>query len=296
MNLVGKKRDRGADTTEMKALNTNEALRISILENLRSEQGKLPIMASKVDYYLALSKAVRDRLMRRLTSTARTLCEKNSRTVAYLSAEYLIGPQLENNLINLDIYHETQGTLVALGIDLDDLIEQEPEPGLGNGGLVRLAACYMDSLATLQIPAIGYGIRYEFGIFSQAIKNGWQVEMTDKGLRFGNPWEIAQPEISYYVYFGGHTTRRADESGRQRTEWVPDRVVTGVAHDIPVVGYKVNTANILRLWRAEAAESFDFQAFNLGDYYRAVEQKVSSENITKVLYPNDEPAAGTGNM
>lgn len=286
------KRGRGADTIEMKVSSTNEALRKAVLENLRSDQGKFPAVASKVDYYLALARAVRDRMMRRWTSTARTLSENNSRTVVYLSAEYLLGPQLANNLINLNIYNETEVTLIALGVRLDDLLEQEPEPGLGNGGLGRLAACYMDSLATLQIPAIGYGIRYEFGIFSQSIRNGWQSEMTDKWLRYGNPWEISQPEIAYRVCFGGHTVHSTDESGHHRAQWVPDRVVMGVAHDTPVLGYKVNTANILRLWKAEAAESFDFQAFNVGDYYRAVEQKVSSENITKVLYPNDEPAAG----
>jgi glycogen phosphorylase len=287
-----KMRGRGADTTEMKALNTNEALRRSILENLRSDQGKFPANASKVDYYLAVARAVRDRLMRRWTSTCRTLFEHNSRTVVYLSAEYLLGPQLANNLLSLDIQAETRGTLVSLGIDLDDLLELEPEPGLGSGGLGRLAACYMDSLSSLQIPAIGYGLRYEFGIFSQAINEGWQRELTDKWLRFGNPWEIAQSEVRYDVFFGGKTEHYTDESGRQGTTWIPDRVVTGVAHDTPVLGYKVNTANLLRLWKAEAAESFNFQAFNLGDYYRAVEQKLSSENITKVLYPNDEPAAG----
>jgi glycogen phosphorylase len=286
------KKGKGADTIEMKAFNTSDALRRAILENLRSDQGKFPAVASKIDYYLSLARAIRDRLMRRWTSTARTYHEQNSRTVVYLSAEYLLGPQLENNLINLDIYREAESTLIALGIHLDDLLDQEPEPGLGNGGLGRLAACYMDSLATLQIPAIGYGIRYEFGIFSQAIREGWQVEMTDKWLRYGNPWEIAQAEICYNVCLGGHTVHHSGETGRDRVQWVPDRMVTGVAHDTPVLGYKVNTANILRLWKAEAAESFDFHAFNVGDYYRAVEQKVSSENITKVLYPNDEPAAG----
>jgi starch phosphorylase len=289
---LSKKRGRGADTIEMKALNTNEALRRAVLENLRSDQGKFPAAASKVDYYLALARAVRDRLMRRWTSTARTYAEKNSRTVVYLSAEYLLGPQLANNLINLGIYREAECTMIELGVRFEELLEQEPEPGLGNGGLGRLAACYMDSLATLQIPAIGYGIRYEFGIFSQSIRDGWQAEMTDKWLRYGNPWEIPQPEICYNVYFGGHTTRHTDSNGHQRVQWVPDRVVRGVAHDSPVLGYLVNTANLLRLWKAEAAESFDFQAFNVGDYYRAVDQKVVSENITKVLYPNDEPLAG----
>lgn len=290
------KRKRGADTVEMKAYNTNEAVRMHLLENLRSDQGKFAQSASTNDYYLALARVVRDRLMRRWTSTAKTYFEQGSRTVVYLSAEYLIGPQLGNNLINLGIYNDTETTLHGLGLRLDQLMEREPEPGLGNGGLGRLAACYMDSLASLQIPAIGYGIRYEFGIFSQAIRDGWQTEMTDKWLKYGNPWEIANADVSYDVYFGGHTVHGPDHrdghSQGNSAKWIPERVVTGVAYDTPVLGYDVNTANVLRLWKAEASESFDFQAFNVGDYYRAVDAKVYSENITKVLYPNDEPLAG----
>ncbi len=286
------RRKRGPDTIEMRAISTNEAVRRHLLENLRSDQGKFAAVASMNDYYQALARVVRDRMMRRRTSTAKTYFEKASRTVVYLSAEYLLGPQLGNNLINLGIYGDTQSTLLELGLCLDDLLEQEPEPGLGNGGLGRLAACYMDSLATLRIPAIGYGIRYEFGIFSQAIRDGWQVEMTDKWLKHGNPWEIANSQISYDVYLGGHTRHFLDDHGHNKVEWIPDRVVNGVAYDTPVLGYGVNNANVLRLWKAEAAESFDFQAFNVGDYYRAVDAKVVSENITKVLYPNDEPAAG----
>ncbi|MCC7527005.1 MAG: glycogen/starch/alpha-glucan phosphorylase [Candidatus Melainabacteria bacterium] len=276
----------------MQAPSTNEAVRRHLLENLRSDQGKFAAVATVNDYYMSLARVVRDRLMRRWTSTARTYFEKGSRTVVYLSAEFLIGPQLGNNLINLGIYQDTQSTLMELGLSLDDLLEQEPEPGLGNGGLGRLAACYMDSLSTLQIPAIGYGIRYEFGIFSQAIRDGWQIETTDKWLKYGNPWEIAHTDAAFDVFLGGHTTRVIDNQGHNRVQWNPERVVTGIAYDIPVLGYGVNTANVLRLWKAEAAESFDFQAFNVGDYYRAVDQKVFSENITKVLYPNDEPAVG----
>ncbi|MBX9691085.1 MAG: glycogen/starch/alpha-glucan phosphorylase [Cyanobacteria bacterium] len=286
------KRKRGADTIEMRVTSTNEALRRHLLENLRSDQGKFTARATSNDYYLALARVIRDRLMRRWTSTARTYFEKASRTVAYLSAEYLIGPQLGNNLINLGIYKDTEMTLMELGINLDDLIEEELEPGLGNGGLGRLAACYMDSLATLQIPAIGYGIRYEFGIFSQAIRDGWQTEMTDKWLKHGNPWEILNSDVAFDVQFGGHTTWVTDESGKPRVKWIPDRVVSGVAYDTPILGYGVNTANLLRLWKAEATESFDFQAFNVGDYYRAVLEKIVSENITKILYPNDEVAVG----
>ena len=171
-------------------------------------------------------------------------------------------------------------------------MDQEEEPGLGNGGLGRLAACYLESLATLEIPSIGYGIRYEFGIFDQEIRDGWQVEITDKWLRFGNPWEIARPEITYDVKLGGSTEYFRGADGRLQVKWIPHRVVKGVAYDTPIVGYKVNTCNTLRLWKAEACESFDFNAFNVGDYYGAVDQKVGSENITKVLYPNDEAVAG----
>jgi starch phosphorylase len=163
---------------------------------------------------------------------------------------------------------------------------------LGNGGLGRLAACYMDSLATLDVPAIGYGIRYEFGIFDQAIRDGWQVEITDKWLRFGNPWEIVQSEIAFDVKFGGRTEPYHDEAGRYRVRWLPEKVVKGIAYDTPVPGYRAATTNLLRLWKAEATESFDFEAFNVGDYYRAVDEKVISETISKVLYPNDEPEAG----
>ena len=178
------------------------------------------------------------------------------------------------------------------GVDLKDLLEQEAEPGLGNGGLGRLAACYMDSLSTLELPAIGYGIRYEFGIFSQEIHDGWQIESADQWLRLGDPWGIRRPEASVEVNFGGHTESYRDDQGNYRVRWVPAQTVKGVPHDMPILGYKVNTANTLRLWKAEAAESFGFQEFNVGDYYGAVHDKVVTENITKVLYPNDEPPQG----
>ncbi len=195
-------------------------------------------------------------------------------------------------LINLGIYEEVREAFESAGGDWRALLDHEPEPGLGNGGLGRLAACFLDSLATLEIPAIGYGIRYEFGIFRQSILNGEQIETTDKWLYLGNPWESHRPEIAYDVKLGGHTEHVRGDDGRLQVRWIPNRVVRGVAYDTPVLGYKVNTCNTLRLWKAEAAESFDFQAFNVGDYYRAVDEKVYSENITKVLYPNDEPAQG----
>src|SRR3989475_229297 len=220
------------------------------------------------------------------------LTSKDVRVVCYLSAEFLMGPQLGNSLINLGIYDPAREAVGQLKLDLDELLAQEEEPGLGNGGLGRLAACFMDSLSTLEVPAIGYGIRYEFGIFDQEIRDGWQVEVTDKWLRLGNPWEIPRPEITFDVKLGGHTEHYRDEQGRQRVRWIPARVVKGVAYDTPVTGYRVTTTNLLRLWKAEASESFDFAAFNTGDYFGAVHDKVASETISKVLYPNDDPYAG----
>lgn len=255
-------------------------------------QGKFPEVATKNDYYMSLAYTIRDHLLSYWRKAAQTYLKKTARTICYLSAEFLIGPQLKNNVTNLGILEGVSEAVKELGFDFESLCDQEPEPGLGNGGLGRLAACYMDSLATLNIPAIGYGIRYEFGIFEQEIRDGWQVECTDKWLRYGNPWEIARPEISFDIQFGGYTENFTDENGRHCVKWVPSHAVKSVAHDIPVIGYKANAANLLRLWKAEACESFDFQAFNTGDYYKAVEEKMSSENITKVLYPNDEPVGG----
>jgi glycogen phosphorylase len=252
----------------------------------------VPSVATRNDLYTALALTVRDRVFHHGIHTVETHEEQQARRIAYLSAEYLPGPHLGLNLLNLGIGEQTRQALSELGHDLDDLIEQEEEPGLGNGGLGRLAACYMDSLASLQVPAIGYGIRYEFGIFEQVIRDGWQVERTDKWLRYGNPWEVVRPEIFYEAKFGGHTEHWTDDKGQHRARWLPDNVVKGEAYDTPILGYRVGTSNLLRLWKAEAVESFDFAAYNQGDYYRAVEEKMSSENVTKVLYPNDELAQG----
>ena len=248
--------------------------------------------ATPNDLYMALALTVRDQLLERWLHTVENYSKPGIRIVSYLSAEFLLGPHLENNLINLGIYDEARNAMKELGLDLQKMIEQEEEPGLGNGGLGRLAACYLDSLATLEIPAVGYGIRYEFGIFDQEIREGWQVEVTDPWLHLGNPWELHRPEIAYHVKWGGHTEAYYDDQGSYRVRWVPGREVKGTAYDTPIAGYRVNTCNTLRLWKAEAVESFDFQEFNLGDYYGAVNEKVVSETVTKVLYPNDEPEAG----
>jgi starch phosphorylase len=269
-----------------------EALKRAFLDNLFYMQGKFPALASKRDYYQALAYTVRDRLLQRWVSTAESYTKQGSRTVAYLSAEFLLGPHLGNNLINLGICEPVKQAIAELGLDFEELLAQEVEPGLGSGGLGRLAACFLDSLATLEIPSLGYGIRYEFGIFEQEIVDGWQVEKTDKWLRFGNPWDLVRPEWAVEVHFGGRTERWTDERGRTRVRWVPDRTVIGVPYDTPILGYRTNTANTLRLWRAEAPESFDFAVFNRGDYYGAVNEKVVSENLTKVLYPNDAPLQG----
>ncbi|MDF1536000.1 MAG: glycogen/starch/alpha-glucan phosphorylase [bacterium] len=274
------------------ALDTVEAIRKVFTEKLYNHLGRFPEVATDNDRYLALAFTVRDRLHRRGMATGETYYRQRCRTACYLSAEYLPGPHLARNLLNLGLLDEARQAMADLGLSFDGIAKQEEEPGLGNGGLGRLAACFMESMATLQIPAIGYGIRYEFGIFDQAIRDGWQVELTDKWLGKGNPWEIARPEIQHEVPIEGYTEMFTDGNGNHRVRWVPAHVVKGVAYDTYIPGHLVNTANLLRLWKAEAAESFDFEAFNVGDYWRAVEDKIDSENITKILYPNDEPMRG----
>ncbi|QPN55293.1 glycogen/starch/alpha-glucan phosphorylase [Synechococcus sp. CBW1107] len=249
------------------------ALAEAMRRHLFFTQAKSPSLATSHDYYRALAMAVRDQLLQSWVDTAEAYTQKGVRTVSYLSAEYLLGPHLENNLVNLGLREAAQEACDELGLDLMHLIAQEPEPGLGNGGLGRLAACFQESMASLELPAIGYGIRYEFGIFRQQILRGSQVESTDPWLAQGNPWEVIRAEWTYPVTIGGHT-------------------VMGVAYDTPILGYGVHTANTLRLWSAQAPESFDFASFNAGDYTRAVLQKINSETLSKVLYPNDETDQG----
>ena len=271
---------------------TADEIQRAFRENLRCGLGRLEGTATKHDLYVALALTVRDRLFQHAVESMEDYGGTNARRVAYLSAEYLPGPHLANNLLNLGFTEATCEALHRDGYELDDILAQEEEPGLGNGGLGRLASCYMDSLASVGVPAIGYGIRYEFGIFDQIIRDGWQQEVTDKWLRNGNPWEIPRSELAYGVKFGGRTEGWTDEQGRYRVRWIPETEVKGVAYDTPILGYRAATCNILRLWKAEAVESFDFAAFNLGDYDSAVEEKVRSETITKVLYPNDQAHRG----
>ncbi len=283
------------DTTGLSGNRTGvtiESIKQALLDNLFFVQGKPVALATQHDYYMALAHLVRDRMLGRWNSTAESYTQTRARTVCYFSAEFLMGPHLGNNLINMGIYDQVKQAIGELGLDFDTLLSQEPEPGLGNGGLGRLAACYLDSLASLEVPSLGYGIRYEFGIFQQEICDGWQVERTDKWLRYGNPWEVVRPEWAMKVKFGGHTESSVDSEDRYRVHWIPDREVLGIPYDTPILGYQVNTANTLRLWKAAAIEPFDFAVFNQSDYYGAVDEKIASENITKVLYPNDETLAG----
>jgi starch phosphorylase len=268
------------------------ALQRAITDHLRYSIGRPAAALRPEHYYRALALAVRDRMQDRRVASTQTSLDLGRKVTCYLSAEFLMGPQLGSNLLNLRLEQAAKTALAAMGQDLDEVLACEAEPGLGNGGLGRLAACYLDSLATLERPAIGYGIRYEFGIFNQEIHDGWQVEKTDNWLVDGNPWEIAKPDVNYLVKWAGYAEHYTDDTGRDRARWVPGRLLKGVAYDTPIQGYGVNTCNVLTLWSARAVESFALDAFNTGDYYKAVEDQVTSETVTKVLYPNDEPEAG----
>ena len=254
-----------------------------IKERLYYTLGKRPEIATKHDFYMALCYAVRDQMMTYWLDTQKS----SQKEVAYLSAEFLIGPQLNNNLISLGIREEAIQALSEYDYTIDEILDVAEEPGLGNGGLGRLAACYMDSLATLEVPATGYGIRYKYGIFKQQIRDNQQIEVTDNWLHGEWPWELCQPDESVLVGFGGRVENYVSDRGNYRVRWVPDEQVIAVPYDVLQLGYKVNSCNRLRLWRADATETFDFYAFNIGDYLGSVEQSVSSETISKVLYPND---------
>ena len=253
-----------------------------LTERLFYTLGKRPETANIHDMYMALSYAVRDQMMSYYLSE-----REPKKEVAYLSAEFLIGPQLANNLLNLGIREEAKEAVENYGYNLEDILECAEEPGLGNGGLGRLAACYMESLATLKVPATGYGIRYKFGIFKQEIKDGQQIEVTDNWLHGDWPWELCYPDESCFIGFGGKVEHYTSDHGNYRCRWVPQEQVVAVPYDVLQLGYKTDSCNRLRLWRADATEIFDFYAFNIGDYMGSVEQSVSSETISKVLYPND---------
>ncbi len=269
-----------------------KSISLSFANHLEYSLSKDKYTATMRDVYLSLALAARDRMVERWIRTQQMYYDYDVKRVYYLSAEYLPGRLLTNNLINMGIYKETDKTMEDLNMNLDAVAEQEPDPGLGNGGLGRLAACYMDSLATLEIPAYGYGIRYEFGIFDQEIRNLQQVERPEHWLKFGNPWEIPRPEYNFTVKFYGWVKESVTPQGKLKTELMDTRDVIGVAYDIPIPGYGNETVNTLRLWSARASKEFDLKYFQHGDYLKAVEEKNVSENISKVLYPNDEILAG----
>ncbi len=235
----------------------------------------------------ALSLSIRDRLMERRKATDKTYTKMDSRQVFYLSMEFLMGRTLSNAMLNLGVVDEATQAMHDLGIEIEELLDRELDAGLGNGGLGRLAACFIDSCATLQLPVLGYGLRYEYGMFTQTIVNGEQVEKPDHWLRYGNVWEIERLEYSLRIKFGGHTETQTDEQGKQRVCWISNHDVLAVPFDTPVPGYQNNTVNNLRLWKAVATEEFNLDEFNAGDYAESVASKVTAEHITMVLYPND---------
>lgn len=269
-----------------------ECFKRALVDNLYYSRGQGAPTASSTDIYTALAYTVRDYLIDRWRETVTSYAKNSPKFVYYLSAEYLLGKQITQNLLYTDTMEIARQAMSELGFDLDELIALEPEPALGNGGLGRLAACYMDSLATLNIPNVCYGIHYEFGIFKQSFQDGWQVESPEEWLYYGNPWEFPQPDNRVTVGFGGHTEHSTGENGRYCVRWVPAETVMGEPSHILVPGYGTETVNMLRLWRARASQEFNFQLFDVGDYARAAEQKISSENISKVLYPNDNTQQG----
>ena len=263
-----------------------------VIRHLYHTRGSPLQSASRQDVYTALAYAVRDQLVDRWRRTTEAHYAANPKFVYYLSAEYLPGKQLPQNLLYTGLDDVVCRMLGAYGRKMEDLIGLDIEPGLGNGGLGRLAACFLDSLATLDIPAVGYGIRYEFGIFKQAFRDGWQVEQPDAWTTYGFPWEFVQPDDRCEVGFYGHTETHRDASGQYRVRWLPENKVLGEPCTVLVPGYGTETVNILRLWRARSTEEFDFRCFDQGDYERAVEGKIHSENLSKVLYPNDATPQG----
>lgn len=271
---------------------TVTAFKQDMMDSLYYNQGTAVQSASTHDVYMALANTVRNHLVDRWRQTTQADYESNPRFVYYLSAEYLLGKQLPQNLLYTNTTELARQALADVGLKPQTLIDVEAEPGLGNGGLGRLAACYLDSLATLSVPAVGYGIRYEHGIFTQSFDDGWQVEQPDNWLLYGNPWEFVQSDRMIEVGFYGRTESYTDEEGNYRVRWRPGSTALGEPCTMLVPGYETNRVNMLRLWRARASQSFDFQLFNVGDYALAIEQKIVSENISKVLYPNDSTQQG----
>ncbi|CAI8741989.1 glycogen/starch/alpha-glucan phosphorylase [Methylocaldum szegediense] len=268
------------------------SLRRALVNRLIYSIGKDPVETNERDWFFALAYVVRDLLTLRWMESMRRYYLQDAKRVYYLSMEFLIGRSLVNSLLNIGCYNEFKQVLEDVGLNLDELAEAEEEAALGNGGLGRLAACYLDSLATLQLPGFGYGIRYEFGMFSQSIEDGYQVEHPDNWLRYGNPWEFARPDVLYRVQFRGRVVEYRESDGEVRYRWIDTEDVMAMAYDIPVPGYGGETVNNLRLWAAKASRDFELKYFNEGNYIKAVEQKTRSENLSKVLYPDDTTQMG----
>ena len=283
MNKAAKKKDRRVEMSV-------EGLKEDFAWHMRYTLAKGETRETERDQYTAFANVVRDRIVERWISTQEEYGRQNTKRVYYMSLEFLIGRLLGNNVINLKADQLCRDALKDYGIDWNKLRDYESDAGLGNGGLGRLAACYLDSMSTLDLAGMGYGLRYDYGIFKQRIVGGNQVEEPDQWLKNGYPWEMARPEYSQHVHFGGHV-ECVSIRGKQVWNWVPDETIEGVPYDLPIVGY-CNAVNSLRLWSAKAVNDFDFNNFNSGSYGEAVEKKVQAENLTKVLYPNDNTRQG----
>lgn len=265
----------------------SESLKAYILEHLHFTLGKDKYTVTKRDLFFSVAYAIRDQLIGRWIKTQQQYYDADAKRVYYLSLEFLMGRTLENSLINLNLYENCKKAVHDLGYDLDQLFDVEPDAGLGNGGLGRLAACILDSMATLGIPGYGYGIRYDYGIFTQIIQNGYQVEKPENWLRYGNPWEICRSEYVYPIQFYGKVIQYTDEKGVLHCDWVDAEEVVAMAYDTPIPGYNNDTVNTLRLWQAKSTRGFNLDYFNHGDYIRAIEDVARNENISRVLYPSD---------
>ena len=269
-----------------------EGFRRAILGKLIYQVGKDPQHATRHDWFFALALAVRDRLVDGWMTTTRTVYDADRKRVYYLSLEFLIGRLLANSLRNLGLYETAAEAMGALGVDAEAVLKVEPDAALGNGGLGRLAACLLDSMATLGIAAYGYGIRYEHGLFKQGLDDGWQVERPEDWLAFGNPWEFERADSVYPIRLYGHVREERDAKGQRVRVWEGGQRVLAVAYDTPVVGWGGRHVNTLRLWSAQSGNLIDLEAFNRGDYMRAVQEQTLSQSITRVLYPNDATEAG----
>ena len=263
-----------------------------ILNQLKFGLARDKVTASKRDWWIATSKAVQNVVIERMIKTLTTHTEGNVRRVYYFSMEFLMGRLFVNSMISAGVMKEISASLSTLGHNIEELREEEYDMGLGNGGLGRLAACFLDSLATLDLPAVGYGIHYQYGLFKQEFRNGHQIEHPDAWMVYGTPWEIVRPEHTTEVPIYGHVENVCDDSGTSRPQWVSTRKILGVPYDIPIPGFGTETVNFLRLWESRATEEFDFEAFNSGGYEQAVHQKNMAETVSKVLYPNDKTEVG----